>query len=150
MKGSGEDLPPTVTEQVIQYRIVNSFVHHYIPFVRTRGVVTEGFDNHMRGTMVRKNLYTYRVEGDLINSHGSVSRYMSNWFYLGSPTCGIFFSIGKASGYPNRTGYAPYVVIGCSYGLRDWGIMLGKWRWMIGVVYVSYWREYVSLYVTQE
>ena len=59
---------------LMQYAVIDSYVRHCIPFVRTAGVVTEGHDNHMRGYMRRVNFYTYRVEGDLVNSHGSAGK----------------------------------------------------------------------------
>jgi hypothetical protein len=128
------------SEKTITYRVVDSYVRHYIPFVATRNIVTEGHANMMRGVMTKRSLFAYRVEGELVNSHGCASHYVSTWFYIGSPHLGIFISLGKASGYPNRSGYAPYWVVGFSKGLRDWGLMLGKWRFALGVVYVTYWR----------
>jgi len=125
------------------YSVVKSYVKHHIPFVQTQNVVVEGYNNKMRGSSIRKSLFLYYVEGNIINSHGRPARYSSNWFYLGSPKLGLFLSIGKANGYPTNADYTPYLSVGCSKGLRDWGLMLGMWKGVPGIITVSYWREQV-------
>lgn len=52
--------------------------------------------------------------------------------------------LGEATGNPNSSGRAPrapYWIISFSKGCRDWGLMPGKWKWMPGFVYASYWRK---------
>jgi len=78
------------THKQVKHSIIKSYVRHYIPFVKTHNVVVEGYDNAMRGYMIKKTFFQYYVEGDIVNSHGRSARYTSNWFYLGNPNFGLF------------------------------------------------------------